>query len=245
MRGWSVAKRHETRNDDAWGHCIRTRRVAVADGVTMASYSGPWARILVRGFIEGKLDITPDKASFQNQVALLQTEWHNEVPWDRLASRGYPFDFKAKQGGFSTLLGATIENGRWSAFVIGDCNLFVIDYRHELKCSWPAQSWAEFGTLPVSLRSVPSKDASDPHSSDHVFDAMQAAEGELESGDSVVLCTDALAAFLLARKTDKRLWWELLALDDLSDEDFATFIGERRRQGLKNDDSTAVVVEIP
>lgn len=245
VRGWSVAKRSETKNDDAWGYCNTSQRVAVADGVTMASYSGLWAGILVRGFIDGKLDIPSNKSCFEEQIAQLQAEWHNGVPWERLTIKGYPFDFKAKQGGFSTLLGMEMKDDHWAAFAIGDCNLFVVDYKHEVKCSWPAQDWTEFGTLPVSIRSVPSKTCNDPHSPHSVFDSIPTAEGDLQPGDSIVVCTDAMAAFLLGNKFNKRLWWEFLALDNASGRDFAAFIDESRRQGLKNDDSTAVVLEMP
>ncbi|AFM24805.1 protein phosphatase 2C domain-containing protein [Desulfomonile tiedjei] len=242
VRGWSVPKYSETQNEDSWGADTCTGLIAIADGVGTASYSREWAEVLVSGFVGGQLAIPESVALFENQLGPLRNQWWGMVPWERLAQKGYPYDWKAKQGGFSTFLGLKIQNGGWSAFAIGDCNLFVVTYDANYRISWPASSDADFGNTPVSIRSVKFGRSNDPHSDKNVFHALQKHESRLESGDCIVLCTDALSAFLLANKNRSELWWTLLSFDD-SQENFAEWIGLLRREGLKNDDTTAVVIE--
>jgi serine/threonine protein phosphatase PrpC len=243
VRGWSVPKHNETQNEDSWGVNKCAGLIAIADGVGTASYSREWAEVLVSGFVNGQLTIPENITLFQDQLVPLREQWSELVPWERLAQKGYPYDWKAKQGGFSTFLGLKIHSGMWSAFAIGDCNLFSITYDAKFRISWPASSDADFGNTPVSIRSVNFAGSTDPHSDRNVFHSLQKSESRIKSGDCIVMCTDALSAFLLANRNRSELWWTLLGLDD-SLEDFARWIARLRKEGLKNDDTTAVVIEM-
>jgi hypothetical protein len=71
---------------------------------------------------------------------------------------------------------------------------------------------------------------------------MLTATGKLEPGDSLLLATDALACWLLTTKA----WAEALSeFRGLADEAaFSIWVEElRRERGLKNDDTTMVLVE--
>lgn len=244
VRGWSVPKFNETHNEDCWGVNEASGRIAVADGVAQASYSLEWAQALVRGFVEGHLAIPEDEISFEEQLKPLREQWWEMVPWERLARKGHPFDTKAKQGGFSTFLGVTIDDGSWSAFVIGDCNLFVVSYNGQYKESWPAVNEADFGNMPLSIRSVRFSHPNHPHSDRNIFRSIRRKESPVYSGDCIVICTDALSAFLLAHRNQSALWWDMLSFSDSSPEEFSRWINRLRGEGLKNDDTTAVVIEI-
>jgi hypothetical protein len=243
VRGWSVPKENERQGDDAWDHSQATGRIAIADGVSTASYSAEWASVLVRGFVDGILDI-PDQAElFEAQIAELQKEWWGQVPWATLKKKGYPFDWKARQGGASTFLGISVRDRNWSAFAFGDCNLFVVSFTGEFKLSWPMENAAQFGNAPVAIRSVRLVGGNDPHSPPNVYDDTLRTDGLLSAADCLVICTDALAAYLLDHKDDQESWFDLLLMDGESIDDFHSWIRRLRKDGLRNDDCTAVVIE--
>ena len=93
-------------------------RVAVADGATLSSFSGQWARTLVGAWGDGTLgeDLTA--------LPALAARWRAEVgalslPW--FAAE------KARSGAHAALLGLHVEEGGgFLAMSAGDCCLFQI-----------------------------------------------------------------------------------------------------------------------
>jgi hypothetical protein len=243
VKGLSVPKEGELQNEDSWDYSETTGRIAVADGVSAASYSAEWARVLVRGFVEGGLDIPRQREAFVAEIEELQEGWHQLVPWELLEKKGYPFNWKARQGGFSTFLGLSISNGHWSAFAVGDCNMFVVTYLGEVKASWPMTRADDFGDTPAAIRSIRTADPNDRYSPYNVYDSILKSEGALIATDCLVLCTDALAMYLLNHLNNRDLWFDLLSMDGTTAEDFSSWTRDLRRMGLRNDDLTAVVIE--
>src|SRR5579872_5829734 len=82
---------------------INCRRFAVADGATETSFSGIWARQLVRSYCHGDMD-TPELRA--TAFRLLQEKWWKIVRRKRLA---WFAEEKLQLGTFSSLLGITFE----------------------------------------------------------------------------------------------------------------------------------------
>jgi hypothetical protein len=69
------------------------------------------------------------------------------------------------------------------------------------------------------------------------------ANGSVAEGDDFFVCTDALAAWFLARAEEGSRPWETLR--DLTEASFADWVSLVRRTGeLRNDDVTLVHVDI-
>lgn len=237
VRGFSAPKWGEERNDDNWGWGKRTGRIAIADGVTVGSFSDTWSSILVRAFIWSLIQFSQDRNRFGRELLRLQKQWHQAVPWDYLERLGWNYLLKARQGTGSTFLGVVLEGCTWNAVAVGDCNLFLVTDGGELQVSWPAKSGDTFHNYPALIPSLPEVSA------ERIFLSMQRESGEIMPGQSLVLATDALSEHLLSRHSDACLWQELLSLDRDSKSDFCFWINHLRQAGMKNDDTTVVIAE--
>ncbi len=75
------------------------------------------------------------------------------------------------------------------------------------------------------------------------MDHVRLAQGTVAEGDDFFVCTDAMAAWFLARSEDGGRPWE--ALRDFTEIRFTEWVSEARRTGgLHNDDVTLVHVDI-
>ena len=75
------------------------------------------------------------------------------------------------------------------------------------------------------------------------MDHVRLAGGTVAEGDDFFVCTDAMAAWFLARAEEGGKPWETLR--DLSEMRFAEWVYEARRtSGLHNDDVTLVHIDI-
>jgi hypothetical protein len=131
--------------------------------------------------------------------------------------------------------GAPRVIGDWRSAAIGDTCLFhVRDGR--LLAAFPLSESSSFGTSPALLGSC---DADPGPIVDHV----RLAWGTVAEGDDFFVCTDAMAAWFLARTEVGGKPWETLR--DLSQIGFAEWLYEARRaSGLHNDDVTLVHIDI-
>ena len=95
-------------------------RFAVADGATETSFSGLWARRLVRAYGEGCLG-GDDWDGWLRRLQREQAAWYGEVlqkplPW-------YAED-KVRDGAYAALLGLELTAaGEWGGVAVGDCCL--------------------------------------------------------------------------------------------------------------------------
>jgi hypothetical protein len=139
-----------------------------------------------------------------------------------------------ERGAFSSLMKVEVRAGNWIAEGWGDSCVF------QLRGGQPVQVLPDlepeaFDENPFLLASVPGHDGD-------LVKHMLTATGKLEPGDSLLLATDALACWLLTTKA----WAEALSeFRGLADEAaFSIWVEElRRERGLKNDDTTMVLVE--
>ena len=212
----------------------------VADGASESAFAREWANILTNAFVDRPLDLcclTGD--TLGTWLLPAQGEWHSAIPWDRLPWHG---EAKARAGAFATLLGLIIGSApddpqclSWQALAVGDSCLFVIrDDR--LWLSFPLEDAAEFDNSPALV-------CSNPANAGGLWESVRLSSGECASGDLLVLATDALACWFLARyAAGEKPWETLLALDSSG---WDAWVGEQRRgRFMRNDDTTLVIIEV-
>jgi hypothetical protein len=208
-------------------------RCAVADGATETSFAAQWARLLVAAYGRGQLGYR----RWPRSLAALQAAW-----WREVATRPLPWyaEEKALLGAFSSLVGLHLsERARgervWSALAVGDSCLFHL--RDDSLCSaFPLDDAAQFSNRPHLISSKAAGDRS----------AIRRLSGELQSGDSFYLVTDALACTLLILAAGDGSHWQAVA-DVLNDGQaaFTTWITDLRTSGrLRNDDVTLLAVDV-
>jgi len=206
--------------DEAW-----PVRAAVADGATESAFAGSWAEILADGLSSS--EITPD--SVVETLPDWQTTWRNRIA-DRVEALPWYGDAKAREGAFATLLGLELRrNGHWRAASVGDC--LLVHLRGEtVHQTWPYASPDEFTNRPAL---VPSRAG---HSSPESKDC-RVVTGTWQRGDTFLLATDAVAAWLLrAGLAEARTW---------TADDFREAVDAARAEGvLRNDDCTLLVLNL-
>jgi hypothetical protein len=198
-------------------------RAAVADGATESAFSGLWARILV-GELLARSSMTAEM--FEAAVDAGRAEWAAAVS-ARLDDRPWYVRAKAEEGAFAAVLGLTLhEDGAWTGVAVGDCCLFHLRDGAVI-ATWPYEDPDAFTHRP-SL--VPSRRT-------RPVPAPRATTGEWESGDALLLATDAVAAWLLRGDAASVL--------DTDSPAFGRAVQTARDEGaLRNDDATLLVLTI-
>ena len=213
-------------------------RVAIADGASTASGSGLWAQLLARASVNGLNGLPPGSWCVEpyrsRLLQRLRVKWHEQIR--RLLPDPLPWFSQAslERGAFSSLMQVEVRDGTWTAEGWGDSCLF------HLRGGQPVQVLPDlepeaFNESPFLLASVRGHDKD-------LVKHLLTATGKLQPGDTLLLATDALACWLLTTKA----WAETLReFKDLADVTaFTAWVGElRRERGLKNDDTTMVLVE--
>lgn len=219
-------------------------RAAVADGATESSFSGEWARLLVRAWCRGRLT----ERRLWRDLRQIQRKWLTEV-----ASRPLPWyaEEKLRSGAFSTLLGLHVrddsagERGMaWVAVAIGDSCLFQVR-EDELVLAHPLSSSTQYTTTPLLLSSEGSANAP-------LRDARLFVSGRCRPGDTFYLMTDALAHwFHTGVEQGHRPWRALDGLQSWPDDRKLGWIRQlqdrnpsRSDRGVRNDDVTLVTVRV-
>jgi hypothetical protein len=225
--------------EDAFAGSPARGRFAVADGASESSFSGLWAQLLVEGFV------VPDESvgSVAEGFKALQKRWAaavdgRELPWYA--------EEKREQGAFATFLGLTLrraENaegqGSWKARAVGDSCLFQVRNERLIQ-AFPLTNANEFGNQPSLLGSRPTGEPA-------WVKQQKQAYGKWRVGDRLLLMTDALAQWFLARHESGEKPWQAvsrLRSDSSPEKAFAVWIEElRAKQSLRNDDVTLLVVD--
>ena len=243
LRGFMVSKAGEPGAScrDAWRASSRRAglpvhsglRVAIADGATIASASGLWAQLLVKTAVECKApwSRTPYRTGI---LAIKRAEWHRQAR----AALAQPLPWFAEaaldRGAFSTLLRAEVEGNAWRAEGWGDSCLFHLRDGLPIR-ALPDLEPEDFEKSPYLLASIQGHD-------EGIARNLLFARGNLLRGDVLLLATDALACWLVTTGTWSETLREVRSLR--SEEDFSLWVDElRRERGLKNDDTTLVLVE--
>lgn len=220
--------------EDACAANPASGRFALADGASESSFANLWARLLVQGFVTARGKTT------LNWLAPLQQQWAESV--DHLALDWFGEE-KREQGAFATFLGLVLQTGqtaesRWRAVAVGDCCLFQVR-QNQLLTAFPATGAADFNNRPRLLGSRARGGR------DGLAQARRAA-GKWRPGDRFFLMTDALAEWFLHRQERQRQPWESLRRRLTEPNGALTAYLEqlRRRQELKNDDVTLLMIDL-
>lgn len=218
-------------------HSTNTFSCAVADGATETSFSGLWAKMLVRAYCEGELNAR----KLPESLSTLQSSWLSQV-----SSNPLPWyaEEKLQSGAFSSLVGLTISkttseeeiDNKWEAIGIGDSCLFQMR-DGELIYTFPLDQSDQFNSRPSLISSNPANNSG-------LFATIFHRTGVWELGDTFYLMTDALACWFLLSTEQNERPSEILR-DIIVSTQFADWIVELREDNLiRNDDVTLLRVEI-
>ncbi len=215
-------------------------RFAVADGATEASYSGIWAKQLVRQFCKDSSNPPFDGDGFR----LLQQRWSRIV---RRRPLPWYAEEKVHLGAFAAILGLILcddtyadgSGGNWQAVAIGDSCLVQVR-GEEVLARFPLADSAAFSNRPHLLSSNPA------HNS-HIVDHLRTIDRTWQTGDAFYLMTDALASWFMREIEDGRKPWSILRDLGTCDEPkpFREWVESLRKQGaIRNDDVTLLRIDI-
>lgn len=242
-REFHVPKDYETPQyyEDAAAVNAEAGRVAIADGVSSAVFSGAWAEILTRSVVAMPPNVR-DSAQFGVWLAERRKEWAAGI---NVPSLSYHLLMKLRQvgGGFSTLSWIEVQRdegaiGKDHEYVVhgqgvGDSCVFHVRDGQVL-CKWPMRDSAEFEEDPISIGSVNAQ-------RDQALE-FQTFEWKCRAGDLLVLATDAVSAWIY-RMLESGEAINLSDLSQLPDRDLAEYLTAlRESHWLKRDDSTIVFV---
>jgi hypothetical protein len=215
-------------------------RFAAADGATETSYSGIWAKQLVRYFCKNS-DAAPfDGDGFRH----LQQRWSTIV---RRRPLPWYAEEKVRLGAFAAILGLVLcdeangdgSSGSWRAVAIGDSCLVQVR-GEEAIARFPLDNSAAFSNRPHLLSSNPA------HNS-RIVDHLRKMDGTWKREDAFYLMTDALACWFMRELDQERAPWHILR--DLGTRDermpFREWIELLRAHGaIRNDDVTLLRIEV-
>jgi hypothetical protein len=227
---------------DAFGLDAERGLAAIADGVSSAIFSGPWARILTRATIDDppRFDVPGE---FQDWLARRRAAWSGEIDTTKLTWYQRP---KMVDGAMTTLLWCELwpdetgddglaKNYQLYSFAIGDSCLFHV--RDGKWLAWyPLTGSAEFGLNPAVVHSIDRK-------RDHLLEFRRYDERCLP-GDLLVLATDAIALWAVeCQEAGDPIEWERywgMSDEAWRDEIFAL----RSENRIRFDDSTLVLLRV-
>ncbi|OAV74798.1 hypothetical protein Barb7_01652 [Bacteroidales bacterium Barb7] len=206
---------------------------AISDGATESSFSKEWSDFLVCAYKDKKFD----KEHLPETLKIVSETWQSrinniELPW--YAQQ------KADIGAFATFLGLTINRKDmcFEAVAIGDCNLFQIR-NEELILSFPVSSSKDFDNTPNLFAS------NQRHQSD--FEGtVSYQKGNVAPNDTILLATDALAAWIFKHiEMGESPWNRLMSILGFSaDGFFEDWLNKQRRTNeIKNDDVTLLIIK--
>ncbi|HVC99313.1 MAG TPA: hypothetical protein VND64_36950 [Pirellulales bacterium] len=215
---------------------------AIADGVSSAIFSGPWARVLTRATIDDppRFDVPGE---FQDWLARRRAAWAGGIDTAKLTWYQRP---KMVDGAMTTLLWCELwpdekgddglaKNYQLYSFAIGDSCLFHV--REGKWLAWyPLTGSAEFGLNPAVVQSIDRK-------RDHLLEFRRYDERCLP-GDLLVLATDAIALWAVeCQEAGDPIEWERywgMSDEAWRDEIFAL----RSATRMRFDDSTLVLLRV-
>lgn len=209
-----------------------TKIVAVSDGVSQSIFSAYWAQLLVDHYCQFGQLTNDDRISLCGQWVKHVRNYIEEEkakgrnPWRTESNLAEGYSAGA------TLCGVRFKGDQqWFCDVIGDSCLIKVDDNNEIEIL--SSEDKKFDNSPDYLDSHPKKKGRGD---------FKTYKGTLSKSAKLILVTDPFSDFFLKNKPDAPKYIEqMLSLN--SHEEFTSLVDEWRGIGMKNDDSTIVIVE--
>jgi hypothetical protein len=215
---------------------------AIADGVSSALFSGPWAAILAEAAVADSPN-PHDADEFGEWLQRQRQRWEGSIDTSNLA---WFQKAKLPQGAFSTLLYIRIcpaeadqpgafGGHRLVAFALGDSCLFHLR-GGELVRSFPLERSEQFQADPVVLGSIDLK-------RDHLLE-FAILDEMCYPGDEFVLCTDAVAEWAARsyETGDPPVWNDFWLM---SEDDWRSGVAWlRQERQMRVDDATMLLLKL-
>lgn len=213
-------------------------RYAVADGATLSFFPKQWAELLVEHFCEMP-NLSLNAENWKQWLVPIQEKWYKQVE-ERVKVRGQFYltnSFNTREPAVSTLVGLEVEKTKreWSAMIVGDSCLF-----HKSESgfrSYLIEQSEDFTNRPEAFASFPETNHYDP----------EFIRGEIQSGDTFILATDALAKWILEHKESENLEEILHQLRQIENrEEFNQFVDQARDEDIRlvNDDVALMLISV-
>ncbi len=226
-----------------FARCVNEFRCAVADGASESAYSGLWAQMLVRGFGLRRMRMEHLTRLWERATKYQPVPWYLEKKLKNGAHAAFVgLHLRDDTEHNSPKMNAGVETPRfWRALGVGDSCIFQIR-EDELITVGPLKRAEQFDNSPYLIASK-ARQKRIRKRAVHVT----VMEGDWQPGDTFFLVTDALAHWLLSELEADRTPWAPLR-DLCADEDetlYSRLVDElRTNQGLHNDDTTLMQVEV-
>jgi hypothetical protein len=213
-------------NEDAFAISPDGTRIAVADGASSAYASRQWSRLLADSFANFEFEVS-EQRSRESFISGCAGRWSGLVAED-----GNWWNNEARsRGSFAAFIGVAISPDlSVRADAVGDCCMFVLDADHALVQAFPVERSSDFDSTPSLLATASPENGEWLNHSNHIRD-----------GRSLVVASDAVAAWLLASAPTRFGW---LLSHEIADWK-QVFDLERESRAMVNDDVTVVVVTAP
>jgi hypothetical protein len=209
-------------------------RFAVADGATEAFDARKWAQRLAQNWVQRESTLTLEE--FRQWVAAEGRELQES--WSGLSLSWYSEE-KARAGSFAAFVGVELDLETdlpsWKAIALGDACLLHCRNGALVK-GLPLSRSESFNTAPILV-------ASDSTLHESSMRSVVMDSGSCESGDVLLLMSDAAAAWYLQRLENGSGAGNLF--ETKCDEELSRFFDEERLAGrIRNDDLAIIWIEI-
>jgi len=212
-----------------------TCRFAVTDGATEAFDARNWARRLAQSWVQTHSALTAEE--FREWVANEGRELHDS--WNGLNLSWYSEE-KARTGSFAALVGVELDfktySPSWKAIALGDSCLLYCRNGSLLK-SLPLSRPENFNSTPVLV-------ASDASMHETSMTSVVIDSGNCNSGDVLLLLSDAMACWFLERFEKGDLDPNELLKTKEDHELKRLFDDERLAGRMRNDDLAVLRIEL-
>jgi hypothetical protein len=223
--------------EDACAYSEERGLLAVADGASSSYRARDWANTLVEAFTAAPPN-TKDIAATRAWLGKQAATWSGTTSSASTGTAWYA-DEVTRRGAFATFLGVELIRRRrsieWSAVALGDSCLFHVG-KQGLLAAFPLDDAAKFNLTPPLV-------ATEAHRLVASFDALRTSSGTAHVGDTLLLATDALAAWALRASTERPEVWA--ALGGVNASSFAALLSTlREHDAIEDDDITLLQCRI-
>lgn len=225
--------------EDAVGVNTKDLRFAVADGATEAFDAQSWARRLATTWVQTKPAVLAAE-EFLTWVTEQGQRLHHS--WRDLRLSWYAEE-KARTGSYAAFIGVQlkleVEAPYWRAIALGDACLIQCRKATILK-ALPVSDYQCFNSTPLLVPSQPAMQEA-------TFNRLVIDSGPIEHQDTLLLLSDAVAAwYLMLMEEDNRTcsYFDLLLKEQRDGLLAELFEGERVAGRIKDDDIAVIRIEV-